>query len=159
MLRLDEIEPPLGGEFETVRMIDRESAEKDIHIDCGSFFHRDEGLQAVEMDCNLSPVKEFPYNWMHRADAGNETPFSMEITCSALLLIYKDSGSGAVGRAEVLVDGEKVFTADPHVNGWIHCNAAICFRGWKNKRYHVEVRMAPGDEEKEFTILGFGYVG
>ncbi len=159
MLRLDEIEPPLGGEFETVRMIDRESAEKDIHIDCGSFFHRDEELQAVEMDCNLSPVKEFPYNWMHRADAGNETPFSMEITCSALLLIYKDSGSGAVGRAEVLVDGEKVFTADPHVNGWIHCNAAICFRGWKNRRYHVEVRMAPGDEEKEFTILGFGYVG
>lgn len=171
-LRLEEIKPPLGGEFEKVRLFDRSSAEacpKDIHVDCGSFCHRDEELQAVEMDRNLFPTKEFPHNWMHRA--GGETPFSMEnsfsmetpfsidITCSALFLIYKDSGSSNVGRAEVLADGEKVLTADPHVNGWTHCNAAICFRGRERRKYHVEIHMAPGEEEKEFTILGFGYVG
>ncbi|MCI8790522.1 MAG: SGNH/GDSL hydrolase family protein [Lachnospiraceae bacterium] len=154
-LRLEERKPPLGGEFEAVKLFDRNSGEGDIQVDCGSFFHRDEELQAVEMDRDLIPTKEFPYNWMHRA---GEKAFSMDITCSALFLIYKDSGSSDVGRAEVLVDGEKVLTADPHINGWIHCNAAICFRGRERGRHHVEIHMVPGEEEKEFTILGFGYV-
>ena len=82
----------------------------------------------------------------------------MDIICTALLLIYKDSGSSAVGCAQVWVDGKHVLTADPHVNGWTHCNPLICFRGAEHRQYHVEVRMAPGDEDKEFTILGFGYV-
>ena len=88
-----------------------------------------------------------------------EAPFRMEIVCSALILVYKDSGSSLAGRAEVFVDGEKVLTADPRENGWLHCNPAICFRGRERRKYHVEIRMAPGDEDKEFTILGFGYVG
>ncbi len=172
------IVPPLGGEFEDVKLFDRSMTSTDIRVDCGSFCHTDEELQAVEMDMNLAPTKEFPNNWMHRADGGGtvnhgkatgdcgttedtgswQQPFSIDITCSALLLIYKDSGSLAVGKAEVWADGEKVLTADPHLNGWTHCNPLICFRGRERKRRHVEVRMAPGDEEKEFTILGFGYV-
>ncbi len=155
-----EVIPPLGGEFEDVKLFDRSMSSPDIRVDCGSFCHTDGELQAVEMDLNLAPTKEFPYNWMHRAgnaDSG-PSPFRMDITCSALLLIYKDSGSMAVGKAEVWVDGEKVLTADPHLNGWTHCNPLICFRGGERKARRVEVRMAPGDEEKEFTILGFGYV-
>ena len=82
----------------------------------------------------------------------------MDITCTALVLIYKDSGSGSVGCADVFVDGKKVLTADPHVGGWTHCNPVICFRGGERRKYHVEISMAAGDEDKEFTILGFGYV-
>ena len=228
-LHLERIEAPLGGEFEAVRLFDRKSAAEGIRVDCGSFCHWDGELQAVEMDRDLTPTKEFPNNWMHRAggspfssvgsapsmedasvvgsapsmedasvvgnassmeDAsvvGNapfmgdasvvesalsmgdasvrdgssltEAPFRMEIVCSALILVYKDSGSSLAGRAEVFVDGEKVLTADPRENGWLHCNPAICFRGRERRKYHVEIRMAPGDEDKEFTILGFGYVG
>lgn len=169
-LCLEETEPPLGGEFEKVRLFDRASRETGIRVDCGSFCHTDEELQAVEMDRNLMPTKEFPHNWMHRAggDAGGAfsqgrpfsqgSPFSLDIRCSALILIFKDSGSASVGRAQVFVDGEQVLTADPHVNGWLHCNPVICFRGRECREYHVEVRMAPGEEEREFTILGFGYV-
>ncbi len=152
--------PPLGGEFEDVKLFDRSMSSPDIRVDCGGFCHTDEELQAVEMDQNLEPTKQFPYNWMHRAGNadGGQVPFRMDIVCSALLLIYKDSGSMAVGKAEVWADGEKVLTADPHLNGWTHCNPLICFRGRERKSHHVEVRMAPGDEAKEFTILGFGYV-
>lgn len=82
----------------------------------------------------------------------------MDVVCRALLLIYKDSGSSTVGRAEVFVNGEKVLTADPHVNGWTHCNPVICFRGAEPVSRHVEIRMAEGEESKEFTILGFGVV-
>lgn len=158
-LRLEQIAPPLGGEFERVRLFDRSIDIPDIHVDCGDFSHSDEDLQAVEMDRDLAPTKEFPHNWMHRADPGNAgRPFSLDITCTALLLIFKDSGSGSVGRAKVFVDGKEVLTADPHENGWVHCNPVICFRGAERRRCHVEVRMAEGDGEKEFTILGFGYV-
>lgn len=157
-LELAEITPPLGGEFQTVKLYDRSSDISCIHADCGGFRHQDEELQAVEMDRDLTGTKEFPNNWMHRADGRDEGPFSMDVVCRALLLIYKDSGSSTVGRAEVFVNGEKVLTADPHVNGWTHCNPVICFRGAEPVSRHVEIRMAEGEESKEFTILGFGVV-
>lgn len=159
--RLSSVMPPLGGEFAAVKLFDRSCSVPGIRVDCGDFQHTDEELQAVEMDRDLEPTREFPNNWMHRG--GTETKntgrlFSMDITCTALLLIYKDSGSSGVGCADVLVDGRKVLTADPHVNGWTHCNPVICFRGAERKQYHVEIGMAEGDEDREFTILGFGYV-
>lgn len=158
-LQLSQILPPLGGEFETVKLYDRSSRHPDISVDCGSFCGQDDELQAVEMDLNLVPTKEFPNNWMYVADGkGQGSPFSLDITCTALVLIYKDSGSGSFGCAEVFVDGKKVLTVDPHVNGWTHCNPLICFRGAERRKYHVEISMAAGDEEKAFTILGFGYV-
>ncbi len=157
-LELDKIQPPKGGEFEKVRLLDRSQNGAGAKIDCGGFFGTDEELQAVERDLDLTLTPQFPYNWMHRGGEGDGRPFAMEITCTALLLIYKDSASNQVGQAEVFVDGEKVLLADPHLNGWTHCNPLICFRGRERRSYHVEVRMAPGQEDKDFTILGFGYV-
>lgn len=150
-----QITPPLGGEFETVKLLTAEQNLCQAVIDCGSFLHRDTELQAVEMDRNLHTTAEFPDNWMHK---DGTKPFSMDITCSALLIIFKDSGAADAGCAQVYVDGEMVLFADPRINGWTHCNPRICFRGREEKSYHVEVRMQPGDEEKDFTILGFGYV-
>ena len=56
------------------------------------------------------------------------------------------------------MDGEKKLTADPKINGWIHCNPVILLQEKETRRHVVKVQMAPGDEDKEFTILGFGYV-
>ena len=161
-LQLEQMEPPLGGSFEKVRLLDRSNSSLPIvQINCGDFCGVDEELQAVEMDENLVPTKEFPYNWMYQGgkrEKGDVTPFVMDITCTSLLLVFKDSGSIDAGCAEVWVDDEKAFVADPHINGWIHCNAVICFCNKKSGEHHVEIRMAEGDEDKEFTILGFGYV-
>lgn len=163
LLCLDEIEPPIGGEFQWVELLDRGKNWVDAKIQCGDFCGIDSDLQVVEMDRELIPVKEFQNNWFYQGtlrgngEAGH-LPFRMEITCTALLMVYKDSGSPDAGRAEVYVDGEKLLCADPKVNGWTHCNAAICFRGRQRKEYHVEVRMQAGEEGKNFTILGFGYV-
>ncbi len=158
-LELKEMTPPLGGDFERVKLFDREKEEEGIKVDCGSFCHRDEELQFVPMDRDVTWTKLFPFNWMHRAgEEGGEEAFAMDITCSALVLIYKDTPNPAAGRAEVRVDGEKVLTADSHANNWNHCHPLICFRGRECRQYHVEISMEPGCEEKEFTILGFGYV-
>lgn len=153
--RLEEIKPCYGREFERVYLADRKDRRGITVLSEGDFAEQDEELQAVEMDRNLIPTKEFPYNWKH---TGGSRPFVMEAECSALLIINKDSASPRAGIAEVFVDGEKVRSINPRLNGWTHCNPLICFRKREKKRYHIEIAMQPGDEDKEFTILGFGLV-
>ena len=149
------IKPPIGGEFQNIKLIDKKQVS-DVAVICeGDFNETDTELQAVEMDMNLVPTPEFPDNWCHRA--GN-APFVMDIDCVTLVMIFKDSASVHTGCAEVYADGELVLKADPHINGWTHCNALICFEGKEYKKHHIEVRMAEGDEGKDFTILGFGYL-
>ena len=153
---LDRVKAPIGGAFEKVRLLDRTHNAISAEIDCGSFSGTAREFQAVERDLDLAATPEFPDSWFHEAGGGSQA-FVMDICCRELLFVYMDSGSLGVGKAEVFVDGVKALTADPHLNGWAHCNALICMRD-NPGQHRVEVRMAPGDEEKEFTILGFGYV-
>lgn len=149
------IKPPYGDEFTDLMVFDRSCAAEHARIDCGDFIETDRDLQMVERDRNSGRTPEFTENWMH---VKGDRPFVMDITCSALLVVEKDSGSPLVGCADIFVDGQKARTIDPHEVGWVHCNAMICFRGLERKKHHVEIAMKPGDEDKEFTILGFGYV-
>ena len=148
---------PIGDAFEKIWLFDRSSAQTESVrvVSVGDFSGKDEDLQGVELDRDLALTKEFPYNWKHIS--GGE-PFVMEVCGTGLVLVYKDSGEPDVGCAQVFVDGEAVLLADPHVNGWTHCNPLICFCHRKCGRRRVEVRMQPGDEDKAFTILGFGVV-
>lgn len=154
-MNLADYKPCLSGEFETVRLVDSVDCEGVNIISVGDFSEKDEELQGVEMNMDLTQTKEFPNNWKHVL---GDAPFVMELECSALLMVNKDSASPNAGIADVFVDGEKVLSVNPRLNGWTHCNPLICFRGREKKVYHVEVKMQPGDENKEFTILGFGVV-
>lgn len=157
VLELSAAPAPIGDSFEKVWLFDRKSDGTDSVkvISEGDFKETDDELQGVEMDRNLTQTKEFPYNWKHIT--GGE-PFVMETCCSSLVLVYKDSGAPNAGCAQVCVDGEELILADPRINGWTHCNPMICFRDREQVKRKVEIRMQPGDEEKEFTILGFGVV-
>ena len=149
------IEPPYSGEYENIVLIDRDHCPGDVEIHCGSFSDTDEDLQKVERDKNPEGTPEFPANWCHRI--GDE-PFVMDLSCKALFICNKDSGSGAFGKADVFVDGKLLKTIDPRKVGWTHCNAFFLFNEEKPARHHVEVRMAEGDRDKWNTILGFGAV-
>lgn len=149
------IPAPYGAEFETIRLLDRKNLPETIKIDCGDFSETDKELQAVERDRNLYTTPEFPDNWQH---ISGPRPFVMEIDCSALVIVAKDSGSSAAGCAEAYVDGQLTRIINPREAGWTHCNALILFRGEERKKRRVEIRMQSGAEEKQFTILGFGYV-
>lgn len=152
--------PVLGKDFARVRLLDRisdlGSAGTAIAIEAGGFERTDEELQQVEMDANPFGTPQFPHNWMHTAASG-EDRFRLTITSKNLILVFKDSGSPDVGKAEIYVDGKLVLTADPHVNSWTHCNAVILYKNEQSEEHVVEIRMAPEDQEKCFTILGFGY--
>lgn len=149
------VSAPYGQEFREIQYFDRKQIPEEITVDCGDFWETDTDLQLVERNRSSARTPEFTDNWMHVSGA---EPFVMDIECTALLIVEKDSGSPLAGVAEVFADGELVRIIDPHEVGWVHCNALICFRGYERKRHHVEIVMKPGEEEKQFTILGFGYV-
>ncbi len=155
-LDLSAVPAVIGDAFEKVWLYDRDSRADTVRIiSHGDFAETDEELQGVEMNRDLTQTREFPYNWKHVKGAA---PFIMEVCCTSLVMVNKDSGAPDAGCAQVFVDGEEVLLADPKVNGWTHCNPLICFQDRERRTWRVEVRMQPGDEDKEFTILGFGIV-
>jgi lysophospholipase L1-like esterase len=154
-LDISTIPPVIGDTFTNIKRLDRETPYEKATATCGSFCETDLVLQAVEMDANDYPTPEFPYNWKHTTGTD---PFRMTIHCTDLVLVFKDSDANNAGKAIVYADGKQVLTADPKVGGWVHCNAVILFTGWEAGEHEIEIKMAPGDEDKEFTILGFGYV-
>lgn len=159
ILRRMHEKPVYGDEFAQVKLLDRRDGYERAKICCGAFSGTDQELQCVEMDDSLTPVPEFPYNWQYDgANGRSEDAFQMDIYCRSLLLIFKDSGAVDAGRADVFVDDTKVLTADPHVNGWTHCNPVILLEEKESGWHQVRIQMTPGEEEKKFTILGFGYV-
>ncbi len=151
-------EPLIGNTFENVRLLDKKDLYRNVQIQPGGFTHTDRVLQCVEMDAVAEPVPEFPFNWHYDGTDTAQPYFEMTISCRALLLIFKDSGETDAGRADVFVDGRYVRTADPFVNGWLHCNAIIILNGHTGGSHHVRVQLQETDRKKKFTILGFGYV-
>lgn len=149
--------PVIGNDFVGMRLLDRSHNEGIAKIAVGGFTETDKELQMVEMDDHPHGTPQFPFNWMRAATSGSDG-FRMTIECKSLILVFKDSGSAEFGKADILVDGKQTLVADPHVNNWTHCNAVLLVHEKVAGMHQVEIRMAPGDEDKNFTILGFGYV-
>lgn len=156
-LDLKEITPVIGGDFEKVRLLDRKNSYEKSWIMEGGFTDIDEELQMVERNLDSYGSSQFSNNWMHTFESRSDS-FTMKIQCSSLLMVYKDSGDNAFGKAKVYVDGKYVLTADPHINGWTHCNAVILYRNLENIEHEVVIQMAEDSADKKFTILGFGVV-
>lgn len=151
-------EPAIGNSFEKVKLLDRRDGYEGASMREGGFDATDHELQCVEMDQDLCTTPEFPYNWMYDGTKPDRAFFELTITCRALFLIFKDSGEVDAGTADVLVDGEFRFTADPHVNNWLHCNAVLVFQEKETAAHTVRIQMSGENLDKKFTILGFGYV-
>lgn len=148
--------PVIGNYFVNVQLIDRKVNGDVARIEAGGFSELDKDLQMVEIDEQPDLSPQFPYNWMHSPLSGNES-FNMSIKCSSLILVYKDSGSIEFGKADILLDGKHIKTVDPHENNWNHCHAVILFQEEDCREHEIDIKMASGDEDKYFTILGFGY--
>ncbi|CAM4288025.1 SGNH/GDSL hydrolase family protein [Paenibacillus typhae] len=150
------VPPAIGNDFTGIRLLDRSYTLSSVQIEPGSFTASDTDLQMVELDDNPHGTPEFPYNWM-RPEGGGAEPFRLTITSKILILVFKDSGSASFGKAEIRLDGKQVLTADPHENNWTHCNAVIVYQQETSGEHTVEITMSGGDQDKCFTILGFGY--
>lgn len=149
--------PPVKGcEFEDIFLMDATNIDKYAKDVVNQGFDvKDPEIQVVErnMDLTASPVLE---NGWAKADGTKDAEFAMTVNCRNIILVSKDSGSPVFGKADVYVDDMLVLTPDPLVNGWNHTNPQIIFNDGKSGEHRVRIMMHPGDEEKRFTILGFG---
>ncbi len=144
-----------SADFEGVHLIDRIDNKYGAVICEGDFNKTDKEIQACEMNLDPMVSPQFPNNWLRTE---GDKPFCLDINCRRLLIVTKDSASPADGCADIFVDGKFVKTVNPHDVGWVHCNSQIIIREQESADHHVEVKMHPGDEDKKFTILGFGVV-
>ena len=152
-------EPIIGNTYRNVHTITRENIENCDAVkayNVGSFVECDPVTQGLMKDLEVSVVAEFPVNWMHVA--GTEfQKFTMTITCDHLMMIYKDTDDVSFGEVEVYVDGSLTRQINPLEIGWNHVNAVIIYSGDRVEEKKVEIRFKEGEEQKKFSILGFGY--
>ncbi|MCR5733640.1 MAG: SGNH/GDSL hydrolase family protein [Lachnospiraceae bacterium] len=155
------ITPVKGCDFDEIILLDRVSNTGLAAIDPGDFDSRDTVLQSVERNLDIDRTPQFPNNYMYDAKKhGNayQKPFVMEVTATRIVAVFKDSSSPDDGRGDIYADGNLVKTFDPHITGWLHCNAMIILNGEKPEKHRIEISIHEGDEDKNLTILGFGIV-
>lgn len=150
--------PAIGCTFDKVIFMDKKDTVSDVEIDEGGYTLTDEVLQEAELDDNINPTKQFPYNWMYDGNVCEKKPFKMKLSCKALVLIFKDSGEVDAAKANVFVDGKFVRLADPYENRWLHCNPIIIINEDATLEHEISIEVIPEDIDKKFTILGFGIV-
>ena len=129
------------------------SQTTDVDIEKGSFTAVDSTVQGFMKTFQSS----FPLNWKHDKSAGNDS-FVMKLTCKNLLLNYKTTSSATFGSAEVYVDGALKMTLNGMISGgWNNSNVVLILDEEVAGEHTIEIRMVEGQEDKEFTILAFGY--
>lgn len=159
----------IGNSFENMTMIDTTINDPAIVINPGSFTQKDKTSGVFQFDNKREKLGD---NWMHAKDGGSES-FTMTLNCKSLIMAYKrSSAKDLAGAVEVLVDGEPVkplispsFNQKANVahvesysaGGWNNPWLAIILDEETAADHTIEVRMAEGDAEKEFTIFAFGY--
>lgn len=143
-----------GKSYEGIKMLDSKTIPGDVSLEIGGFTSVDNALVTLGYDRSR---KTFPDNWMHAANNTNEA-FKLKLNCKNMLLVYKLSSSSTAGKAEVYVDGKLVQTLDSFSSGgWNNPSVAIVFNKETAAMHTVEIKMASGDEGKEFSILAVGY--
>lgn len=106
-----------------------------------------------------SGLNSFTEGWVKEADATDNESFTFTFTGTYLYVVYKDTTNSSYGTAEVYVDGELVATLEGNSSdGWSNPVAENVYRDDDAGTHTVEIRMAEGDEDKQFAILCFGFV-
>ncbi len=96
-------------------------------------------------------------NFSHAVNGGND-PLTFTASFKNLLLAYRTVSGGSYGSAEVYIDGERVMTLNAVQQGaWGQSDTRLIFAKSPADTHTVEIRMAPGSENKRFTITGISF--
>lgn len=97
----------------------------------------------------------FKQGWTRDISGNDGFKFSFE--GDALYIVYKDTKNDAYGAADIYIDGERAATLYGNSDdGWNNPVTERVFRAKDSGSHKVEIKMADGDEAKEFEILCFG---
>lgn len=140
-------------DFMDMHLLTSKGAEN-VAVSAGSFSAADDQVHGFGRRGGQSA---FPDNWMHTAECGEEA-FRVELECKNIIVNYKTSASKDFGKVSVSVDGEQAAELDGYVQGaWNNSIQALVLDEKESGRHVLELRMAEGDAEKNFTLLAIGY--
>ena len=141
--------PTTVFDFAETKLLDRSVNPFDAVIDPGCFTETDTDLQSVPFDFEDVNTPEFPHNWKKGA---GDNPFTMDITCRSIQLVFKDSG-GEVRRGSRLMNGngKEVAAYDPRAGQLDPLHAAIILK--EETAQHHQSRCREPGTDKVFTIF------
>ncbi|EPR13551.1 SGNH/GDSL hydrolase family protein [Ruminiclostridium papyrosolvens] len=133
--------PVVGNEFVTLKMLDNTI----IRV-------KDSGGFSSDITIN-----QFPNGWTHKAGAKTEK-FSFNLYCKNLFIVYKESKNTDTGSADIHIDDIFVLTVNGfNSSGWNNPVAKLLLNSEKPAIHKIEIKMSKGSEDKELSILAFGY--
>lgn len=142
--------PKLSSAYDNVKLIT--SKTEGVKITAGGFDEKDVAIGATRYDNQ----RIFPDNWKHTKDSGKKA-FTATFNAKTILMTYKKSSQKTFGKVDVYVDGKKKTTIDGHdAGGWNNPYTVVLFEGDKVGSHKIEIKMAEGEEDKDFTIMAFG---
>lgn len=99
----------------------------------------------------------YTQGWRHSLTATENEPLVLELNASCLTLAFKQERDTACGTAQVLVDGQVAATLPGYAEtAWGNVVTQLVPLG-DSGSHRIELRMAPGDEGKRFTLLDVGF--
>lgn len=112
-------------------------------------------------DCEFIPsdtLETFPQGWNYVRN-GLMNSFRFQIKCRALFIAYEQGKSMDYGVIEIW-DKDRLFsTLDGYsIYAWGNPAMKIVLNEAESSQHHFEIRMRKGDENKKFSLLGFGVV-
>lgn len=142
----------IGKSFENMIMIESNTKMEGLSINAGSF----NGTDTTPGNFQYNNQPKFKNDWKHASNSGNQI-FTMTVNCKSILLAWKLSSSSSAGKADIYVDGKYVKTVNSYKNGgWNNPWVTEILNNSTSATHKIEIKMANGDANKEFTILGFG---
>lgn len=146
-----DVPPAYGTGYIGLKTIFKDSHEEKIRLSFGGFCGDDEHSYR-----NLPIGTVYAKNFYHTAEYGKES-LTFEAVCKNFLLAYRSVNDESYGKIEVWVDGRKVKTINGNTGSWGQSVTDLIFAEDTAAKHTIEIRMAPGEEEKKFTITCMGY--
>ena len=142
----------IGKSYEGMKMIESNTKMDGLTISAGGFNQGD--TSTGNFQYNNQP--KFKNVWKHGTNSGN-TSFTMTVNCKSMLFAYKLSNSQSAGKVDIYIDGKYSQTVDSYKSGgWNNPWVISLMNNGSAGTHKIEIKMANGNANKEFTILGFG---
>lgn len=144
-----DVPPAYSTAYVGLRTIFKDDYDEGINLSLGSFSEDDPNAYT-----SLAVGKVYANNFHHVS--GTES-LTFTIHSKNMLLAYRAVSDPNFGEIDVYVDGKKVRTINGNTGGWGQSETVLIFAEDTAAEHHIEIKMAPGSENKKFTITCIGY--
>ncbi|MBO2517862.1 MAG: hypothetical protein CW338_11450, partial [Clostridiales bacterium] len=146
-----DVKPAFGVSYMGLKTVYAHGDNSSISLDAGGFGSDDSGSYR-----NLPLGRVCGVNFFHKKGNSGD-PLTFTASFRNLLIAYRATGDASFGRAEVWIDGKRARTLNGNTGSWGQSVVDLIYTSRDAAEHTVQIRMAEGDEEKQFTVTCIGY--